>query len=432
MAGDGVHAAWGDEWTPEADAAPEGAPTGAVPPRLRRAELVLSRRCGDVLLVLDRVSDKHNIRAVMRTAEALGVQHLWTVEPSYIKGLAASDVAVPAAEAPEDVPPHAEIVGELHTVLRERGLGAPSYDAQNVSPKGFAAVWRVTCTLPDGRTVVGRPDKAKKAAMRCAAEEAMLLVHPSYTRPVSRGLANPPAAAPSGKPLVSNVAKGADRWLTLREFATSGDCLAALRAEGWAVWATALGADAMELGADLPAAAFPKRLALVIGGEALGVSGEMLSGCDRQVFLPMTGFTESLNLSVATALVLQRVFDLKYRGAAPGDRGELSVAEKNALRGTWWDHLAPNPTARHRFEDFAPLFHTADLEPLADVRALRDADRAGFAAASSLQKNWGRRAGAIAAGAADPQDRGTALPTLAGFAAGVAATLVLQKALSRR
>ena len=47
-----------------------------------------------------------------------------------------------------------------------------------------------------------------------------------------------------------------------------------------------------------------------------------LRWADRLIFLPMHGFTESLNVSVATALVLQRLLD-----ACPESRGQLPPKE---------------------------------------------------------------------------------------------------------
>ena len=41
-----------------------------------------------------------------------------------------------------------------------------------------------------------------------------------------------------------------------------------------------------------------------------GVSEEMLEAADRRVYLPMYGFTDSFNLSVAMALLVQRLFYL--------------------------------------------------------------------------------------------------------------------------
>ena len=51
------------------------------PPRVIRCERVLRKRTKSVLLVLDRITDPHNEAAAHRCAEALGVQHVWTVAP---------------------------------------------------------------------------------------------------------------------------------------------------------------------------------------------------------------------------------------------------------------------------------------------------------------------------------------------------------------
>lgn len=50
------------------------------PRRLRRAEAVLAQRTGRLLVVLERCSDEHNRQAVLRTAEAFGVQKVALVE----------------------------------------------------------------------------------------------------------------------------------------------------------------------------------------------------------------------------------------------------------------------------------------------------------------------------------------------------------------
>ena len=52
---------------------------------------------------------------------------MWTVAPEYFKNLAASEVYVPPADASKDLPPHAQIVGQLHIFMKERELGLPSY-----------------------------------------------------------------------------------------------------------------------------------------------------------------------------------------------------------------------------------------------------------------------------------------------------------------
>ena len=44
---------------------------------LRKAETVIRRRTSQLLIVIERTNTSHNYSAVLRTAEALGVQHVW-------------------------------------------------------------------------------------------------------------------------------------------------------------------------------------------------------------------------------------------------------------------------------------------------------------------------------------------------------------------
>ena len=50
------------------------------PARLRRAEAVLAHRTSRILLVVEHMVDSLNHQAVLRTAEALGVQNVWLVD----------------------------------------------------------------------------------------------------------------------------------------------------------------------------------------------------------------------------------------------------------------------------------------------------------------------------------------------------------------
>ena len=79
----------------------------------------------------------------------------------------------------------------------------------------------------------------------------------------------------------------------------------------------------------------PDRLAIVFGTEAVGCSTEMLTSCDLRVYLPLRGFADSLNLSVATALVVHHLFILD-----PTIAGGMSEAERKELRMAWFPKLA--------------------------------------------------------------------------------------------
>lgn len=62
----------------------------------------------------------------------------------------------------------------------------------------------------------------------------------------------------------------------------------------------------------------PDRLALVLGNEGRGVSARVLDDGQRRVRVPTAGSVESLNVAVAGALLLDRIFGLRAAGGGPG------------------------------------------------------------------------------------------------------------------
>lgn len=175
---------------------------------------------------------------------------------------------------------------------------------------------------------------------------------------------------PNGRRRVhSRVTKGSHSWLTVRTFEESAELLAELRAGGYAVWATDLALDAEELVSAEMLRPIPERLAIVFGREVDGVSKLFLEAADRRLTLPMHGFTESLNLTVATALVLQRVFD-----ADPSLRGAMSEAERVELRASWYARLGgSDERKRGRYMDAVgdPPPPLDDPRPAAEYRVPR-------------------------------------------------------------
>jgi len=79
----------------------------------------------------------------------------------------------------------------------------------------------------------------------------------------------------------------------------------------------------------------PEKIALVFGTEAVGASTYMLQQADKRIYLPLRGYADSLNLSVATALVTQALFFLD-----PTLIGAMSDGERNSLRASWFTKLA--------------------------------------------------------------------------------------------
>ncbi|MDP7063047.1 MAG: RNA methyltransferase [Planctomycetota bacterium] len=133
--------------------------------------------------------------------------------------------------------------------------------------------------------------------------------------------------------LKKSVTKGAHGWLEIRTFEDTAECIEALRDEGWSIWATDLSAEAV-VASNVNLAPLPEKVAIVMGRESDGVSEEMLQAADKRIFLPMYGFTESFNLSVATGMLLQRLFDI-----CPEAHGNLTADQRNTIRASWYSKL---------------------------------------------------------------------------------------------
>ncbi|MDZ4159028.1 MAG: RNA methyltransferase, partial [Anaerolineaceae bacterium] len=66
---------------------------------------------------------------------------------------------------------------------------------------------------------------------------------------------------------------------------------------------------------------YPPSLALLMGSERQGLKPQHLQLCDHVVRIPMMGTCDSLNLAVATAIVLYEIFNQR-RSSAAGGKGE--------------------------------------------------------------------------------------------------------------
>ena len=122
------------------------------------------------------------------------------------------------------------------------------------------------------------------------------------------------------------ISQNADKWLDVRRWTSTRDCLEFLRSEHFKIYATHLGQDSVGL-ADL---SFAPRVALVFGNEHRGVSDEAAAMADANFTIPMLGFTQSFNVSVAAAITLARAVDRRI--AERGRHGDLPEADAQALR----------------------------------------------------------------------------------------------------
>lgn len=108
-----------------------------------------------------------------------------------------------------------------------------------------------------------------------------------------------------GKRLDAKIAMGAQKWVDVYRYTDTQSCIDALRAKGYQIVATTPHKDAYYLN-DFD---ISKKSAFFFGTEKEGLSEQVLTQADTYLKIPMVGFTESLNISVAVAIVLQQLTD---------------------------------------------------------------------------------------------------------------------------
>lgn len=97
----------------------------------------------------------------------------------------------------------------------------------------------------------------------------------------------------------SQVTQGAHKWLDVRRFPSAAACVAETRALGYRLLVTRM--DAPQTLYDLD---WSVPTAVVMGNEKDGVTPELAALADGTFRIPMAGFSQSFNISVATAIIV--------------------------------------------------------------------------------------------------------------------------------
>ena len=106
-----------------------------------------------------------------------------------------------------------------------------------------------------------------------------------------------------GKKIDREIAMGAQKWVNIHRHHSTDVCIDVLKKEGYQIIATSPHNKATELSEfDIT-----KKSAFFFGKEKDGLSNTVLNNADGFLKIPMYGFTESLNISVSAAIILQSV-----------------------------------------------------------------------------------------------------------------------------
>jgi tRNA (guanosine-2'-O-)-methyltransferase len=130
------------------------------------------------------------------------------------------------------------------------------------------------------------------------------------------------------------ITQNAHIWLDLVSHRSFEQAANILHQRGYELWAAGLGESTRPL-QDVPV---DRPIAFVFGNESLGLSEQAQSLCDGVFVIPLSGFSQSLNVSVAAALTLWWAVGARRRRF--GDSGDLSDQDRMKLRRLFYRQAA--------------------------------------------------------------------------------------------
>jgi tRNA (guanosine-2'-O-)-methyltransferase len=131
-------------------------------------------------------------------------------------------------------------------------------------------------------------------------------------------------------PINKAISTRADKWLELHPHPTIGDCVVALKKEGFQIAATCLSADA----AAFETVDYTKPTAIIFGNESEGITPEALDLAEIKIKIPMLGMVQSLNLSVSVGIILYEALRQR-RALGFFERQRLSREDYAVLLQKW-------------------------------------------------------------------------------------------------
>lgn len=130
-----------------------------------------------------------------------------------------------------------------------------------------------------------------------------------------------------------SVNRGSFQWTHIYDYTDNEEptlsCIQHLKSNGYTVYGTSSHLPSSYTPQTIP---IDKPLAIMVGKEHGGLSDTALQHCDGLISIPMYGFTESFNVSVAASLLIQPIIE---RIKAANIDWQLSDEEKHNLYYEW-------------------------------------------------------------------------------------------------
>ena len=155
--------------------------------------------------------------------------------------------------------------------------------------------------------------------------------------------------------LAQKSASGVTRWIDFRLHRELSTAYKHCRDRGMQLVALTVAADSH----DFRALDYTSATAFVVGAELPGLSTDATAECDAAVHIPMFGMVDSLNVSVATALVL---FEARRQREAKGlyDSSSAALQSRAQLAFEWAQPQVADYCRRHGLS-YPPLDEFGDI-----------------------------------------------------------------------
>ena len=158
---------------------------------------------------------------------------------------------------------------------------------------------------------------------------------------------------------------GSGRWVDLVVHRSTRAGLDALRNEGWQIAVADAGSDAV----DYREVDYTQKIAIALGAELDGPTEETVSAANLSIAIPMHGLVESLNVSVAAAVIL---FEAERQRRLSGMFDSCRLPSEYLAKKLFeWAHPIIAKRCREKGIAYPPLTEDGDLaiNPFRDENA---------------------------------------------------------------
>ena len=130
----------------------------------------------------------------------------------------------------------------------------------------------------------------------------------------------------------NSTAQGSQKWVKLNNYKTYISAITELKKKGFKLYGTTLN----DKSTDYRKFDYSENICFVLGAEKWGLSDELISNVDESIYIPMSGMVQSLNVSVATSILLfEAIRQRECQGLLPINGEGLNATEYQNTLFEW-------------------------------------------------------------------------------------------------